>query len=640
MNASSGQPSRPPRTLVATNHLYLLLVVALATTLMLQAMRVFTSYMVFVIDQANRPELAAMLFGTFLAIALGGLLLKTVRFRRTLLLGAFTFGVARLGFQFWELPEARLALGAVALMSWGWLMLAVLRPWRESAAIGVGFGIALDLLIRIGFSTRDLPWNPAAPEHLISVILVTGMLIGVAGIRGLRVQELPEYSTRGIWSLLAFGPGIGLYHVVTGNLGMAQESTGLIFPEAALLMALGTALGLRVALMAGEFLGSPSGGRVNTGPLVVGLLLAMGLFLIGQGGAAAVPGFVLAPAAGLVLLTFAVAGKQTGEESEPPVSQLTIAFTGGMLLMGALLFLYYMYSGTPLLLGIIAGTFVLLTIPAGVPDISRPIHQPRVVLIGAGVMAALLALVSGWQLLSHERVEAGPAGDSEITVMTYNIQSGFDLVNRWDLEATAQTIEAVEPDIVVIQELSRGWLVTTGVDQLTWLGDRLGMPHVYGSNSDDGLWGNVIFSRLPILESRTTQYSETDNLKRGAIEVAVETGSGPVWIYGTHLDNPLDGDGGRLTQGRELLDFRDGQQPALVLGDLNVDPDNPLIAEFDAAGLRDLGAGLPAGAHTNPHGRRIDYILATDDIELVEIHIEERWTSDHLPVTATVRIMD
>lgn len=640
MSATDEQPPRPPRTLVAANHLYLLAVVGLATTLMLQAMRVFVSYMVFVIDQANRPELAATVFSTFGAIALGGVLLGTLRFRRTLLIGAFLFGIGRLGLQFLELPEGRLILAAVAMAAWGWLMLAVFRHWRESAAIAVGFGIALDLAIRIAGSTRDLPWNPGPAEHLITVILVVGMLVGIAGIRGLHVQQLPEYSTRNVWSLAAIGPGIALYFIVTGNLGLVQEATGLNLAEGALLIAFGTAIGLRFSLVAGDVLSQPEGGRVTIGPLIIAILLAIGLFLIGQGGIVAAPGFVLASAAGVVLLGFAVAGRPSTDDTEPPIRYLTLAFTGGMLLMVGLLFLYYMYSGLPLLLGVIAAAFVLLAIPAGVPDTSRPIYQPHVVMIGAGAMAAALALVTGFQLLTYQDAEAGPPGGSEITVMTYNIQSGFDVESRFDLESTAQTIEREDPDVVVIQEISRGWLTTSDFDQVTWLSKRLDMPYVYGSNSDDGLWGNAIFSRLPIQESATTQYSDTDNLKRGAIEVAVETESGPVWIYGTHLDNPGDADEIRISQGRELLEFWDGKQPALALGDFNAVPDDRLLAEFADMGLRDLGADLPDEATTSQDHRRIDYILATDDIELVDIHIPDVWTSDHLPVVATLQLPD
>jgi endonuclease/exonuclease/phosphatase family metal-dependent hydrolase len=150
----------------------------------------------------------------------------------------------------------------------------------------------------------------------------------------------------------------------------------------------------------------------------------------------------------------------------------------------------------------------------------------------------------------------------------------------------------------------------------------------------------VIFTRLPIEETSTIQYSDVDNLKRGAIEIAVQTESGPVWIYGTHLDNPEHADEVRFSQGRELIEFRDGKQPALVLGDFNLDPDNPILDEFNEAGLRDLGIELPDGTGTSPSGRRIDYILATEDLEIIDIHVTEVWTSDHLPVIATVRVPD
>jgi endonuclease/exonuclease/phosphatase family metal-dependent hydrolase len=640
MSTGAEQPSRPPRTLVAANHLYLLVVVGLATTLMLQSMRIFTSYMIFVIDQSNRVEIAFTVFSTFGAIALGGVLLKTVRFRRTLLIGAFLFGLGRLGLQFVDIPLAKLILGAVAMTAWGWLMLAVFRHWRESAAIGVGFGIALDLVIRIAGGTRDLPWNPGPVEHLVSVILVVGMLVGIAGIRALHIQQLPEYSTRSVLSLAAFGPGIALYFIVTGNLGLVQEATGLLLPEGAFLIALGTAFGLRFSLFAGEFLSTPEGGRATVGPLVIAILLAMGLFLIGQGGIVAVPGFVLASAAGVVLLGFAVAGKRSTDDTEPSIGSLTLAFTGGVLLKVGLLFIYYMFSGVPFMLGVIAATFVLLAIPAGVPDTSRPIHQPRAVMIGAGVMAGLLALVTAYQLLTFEQAEAGPAGSGEITVMTYNIQNGFNLDNQFDLETIAQVIEDEDPDVVAIQEISRGWLTTSDFDQVNWLSNRLDMPYVYGANSDDGLWGNAVFSRLPILETDTTQYSETQNLKRGAVEVAIETEHGPVWIYGTHLDNPSDAVEARFSQGRELIEFRDGKTPAVVLGDFNAQPDDSLMAEFSAVGLRDIGEVLPEGAVTRYTSGRIDYILATDDLDVIDIYITESQASDHLPVTAVLGVSD
>jgi endonuclease/exonuclease/phosphatase family metal-dependent hydrolase len=179
----------------------------------------------------------------------------------------------------------------------------------------------------------------------------------------------------------------------------------------------------------------------------------------------------------------------------------------------------------------------------------------------------------------------------------------------------------------------------TGVDQVLWLSQRLDMPFIFGTNSDDWVWGNVILSRAPILESRTIQYSVTDNLKRGAIEVLIATEAGDVWVYGTHLDNPRGAAEVRFIQGEELVGFWGGEKrPALILGDLNVDPDDDLIARFAGAGFHDAGLVLGPDAFTSSDRRRIDYILATDDLEIEDIHIPLVWTSDHLPVVATIRL--
>ena len=65
--------------------------------------------------------------------------------------------------------------------------------------------------------------------------------------------------------------------------------------------------------------------------------------------------------------------------------------------------------------------------------------------------------------------------------MTYNIQAGFPRDNRWDLEGTAAAIEAVDPDVVLLQEVGRGWPLMTGVDGARWLSDRLDMNLVCGA---------------------------------------------------------------------------------------------------------------------------------------------------------------
>jgi endonuclease/exonuclease/phosphatase family metal-dependent hydrolase len=222
--------------------------------------------------------------------------------------------------------------------------------------------------------------------------------------------------------------------------------------------------------------------------------------------------------------------------------------------------------------------------------------------------------------------------------MTYNIQTGFAADDVWNLEATARTIEAQDPDVVVLQEVSRGWLVTSGVDEALWLSHRLEMPFVFGASARDGLWGNAILSRAPIASSVVHTYASTQNLERGAIEVELEAETGSVWVFGTHLDNPQGAGEVRLEQVNQLLGYAEGKAPALIMGDLNATPDSDVLAAFAQAGFRDPAAVLGPEAFTSSNGRRIDYILVTSDVTVDGIRIPDVWTSDHKPVAADLTL--
>jgi predicted MFS family arabinose efflux permease len=136
--------------------------VALATTLMLESLRVFVAYLVFIIDQSQRVALAGIAVGVFLAIGLGGVLARRLGPRRALLACAALCGLARMTLQFWEAPTPRVVLGALVVISWGWLLLAAFEGGlpREAVAQGVPLGLGLDLALRIAFGSLDLPWDP------------------------------------------------------------------------------------------------------------------------------------------------------------------------------------------------------------------------------------------------------------------------------------------------------------------------------------------------------------------------------------------------------------------------------------------------------------------------------------------------
>jgi endonuclease/exonuclease/phosphatase family metal-dependent hydrolase len=121
--------------------------------------------------------------------------------------------------------------------------------------------------------------------------------------------------------------------------------------------------------------------------------------------------------------------------------------------------------------------------------------------------------------------------------------------------------------------------------------------------------------------------------------VQVETQVGDLWVLGTHLDDPPDAGAVRLQQAEELVASWNQRSPALVMGDMNSDPNDPVIVTLRSAGFVDYGEALNAPAYTSHDHRRIDYILGTRDMLLRDIHIPNVWTSDHRPVVATVTLL-
>nr|WP_286207127.1 endonuclease/exonuclease/phosphatase family protein [Thermomicrobium sp. CFH 73360] len=216
--------------------------------------------------------------------------------------------------------------------------------------------------------------------------------------------------------------------------------------------------------------------------------------------------------------------------------------------------------------------------------------------------------------------------------MTYNIQSGYDRHQRWDLEATARVIETAHPDIVLLQEVSRGWLVTSSADQLTWLARRLGMHASWGPASTDGLWGNAVLTRAQPLEEQVVHFRTTQNLRRGAIIVRLATPTISVWAASTHLDDPRSASAVRLAQIEELLVSLQPVRPLVLGGDLNADPESTELARLQSAGLRDAAAAVGAIMPTSADARRIDYVLVTDELEPVAGSVLDVTASDHRPV--------
>lgn len=615
-----------------------LAIVTTATVLMLESMRVFVSYLVFVIGQSNRTSLGGIAVGVFLACGLAWLLIRGIGVRPVLVGSTILLVLSRIALQYWAAPDARLWLGAAGIVSWSWLVFSLLVTRRELVALGIGVGLAFDLGIRVAFRSVDTPWMPGFAAYLMTWALIAALLAALVQF------DLPAVIQRSRFSasvgLLAVGPMFALYHLVTGNLGLAQSHLRLDFPGAAVVLTFGMAVGILGSALrcSGEIaVLAHSRWWMAWRFALIGAVAAGFLWFWFEPRLGSI-GLILGTAASIILFTELLLDG-IDVRSTPGTLWPAIFFTTGLLIEVGLLFGYYTGSGNPSVLVAVIALFLVAAVFGTARRTPRSRQRGFPIVVTAGMIGGLLLLISGWQVWSWNDAAATSAIGPDITVMTYNIQNGFSASERFDLEETALVIEAQHPDIVVLQEVSRGWLVTSGVDEVLWLSHRLNMNYAFGSNSDDGLWGNVVLSRAPLGSVRKVQYDVTENLKRSVLEVEVETQAGSLWVLATHLDDPAGAEAVRLQQANELVAAWNHKSPTLLMGDMNSVATDPVISVFESAGLVDYGRTLGPSDFTSRDGRRIDFILGTHDIALDDIVVPNVWASDHRPVVARVSIL-
>lgn len=614
-------------------------VAALATVLMLESARVFVSYLIFVIDQSRRLEIAAVVLLVFVSPALTPLLVRAAGPRRAVLLAAVALALLRIAVQFTDTPALRLGAGGAAIVAWGALLICLLASRRLEAGFGALLGLGLDTAIRTAFGDLDLPWLPRTSSNLVT--------LGPAALLIAAALYLPKLRAAGAKPRLAsvpilvIGPALALQHLALGNAGIVQVRAGLDYPAAALALALGSLIGGLVLYLCVFGPLRPATRRsamtwFSGSALTSGLTLWLWLGVSNASGELVQAAWVVAAVSSTVLMlgqALAAAPVATAGSVGPA----TLWLTAGLVVQFAVLFIYYSQTGRLLLIAIAwliaAGCGALAAwtfVPAAAP---RPMPRLR---LAAPAWGAIMLLPSLLWVLVWSVPAGGPPAGATFTVMTYNIQSGFSLTDDWDLEEQARVIESFDPDVVVLQEVSRGWLVTTGSDELLWLSRRLDMPYVWGPASDDGLWGNAILSRAPLSNAAELHYSSTQNFQRSAIRAQVETDAGPVWIFATHLDNPTGAGAVRFEQVEQLLEFWGGREPAVLMGDFNAVAGDDVIMRVVSAGFVDHGATVTPEATTSQDDRRIDYIFTAGDLTLVEIQTPAVTASDHRPVVATL----
>ncbi|WP_162448251.1 endonuclease/exonuclease/phosphatase family protein [Phytoactinopolyspora mesophila] len=297
------------------------------------------------------------------------------------------------------------------------------------------------------------------------------------------------------------------------------------------------------------------------------------------------------------------------------------------------------------------------------------------------ITASAVAYAGASTTSTDPAVAAGPK-DIPLRVMSYNIGHARGVDGDVSVHRVAHRIAESGAEVVALQEVDVHWSTRSDLrDQAAELADLLDM-HVYfapiysfepgydpeNPGGEDNIpappgaqqraFGLAVLSEYPIVSAqnhdltrRVGRGPDRGEVKpiHGFADVTVNVKGVHVRVFSTHLQAGATqlGTDIRTAQVAEMLDIvGDDPANAVLMGDLNaaIEPDSvvyrpeilPLFDVFTDAWEKGEGAGYTFRAD-NPD-RRIDFVLATPDIEVESAEVLDIDASDHLPVVADLTL--
>lgn len=534
-------------------------------------------------------------------------------------------------------PSVELVSAGVATLAFVGLLPLLLSMGRSALVGGVLLGLAIDSALKGMGLSLDLAFQDS--------MAATAVVIGLGVATFYALWACPAVERQGVgaglgWMLVGIGPFLFFQALILQNQGWVSVVTGMDGPQAQLVIAL---LNVVTLIAVTQFERS----RLVS---VLAVLVLVAALAVAEGGSLAFTVlFILAvPAAGLAWAAM------VPDIHERGISASAIFLTLGATFYVILGLVYYVpldlnlgFGQTAARIGAL-GLFGLIALTAAIANTTtRPGVASQSWAFAA--VAALLPLIG---LVTARVPPAQDRAEFPLTVMAYNIHSGFDTTGRFSIEDLAQVIADSRASLIGLQEVSRGQLITGVTDQLTLLQQRLGFEHVAFFGTTDPTWGNAILSRYPILSVETEYLPQVGTpLRRGYLAVTVDVDGQELVFISTHLQHVNDSSAHAIDPEADLypvhheqiatiLSRWGGRQPAVLVGDFNARPGWRQLEELLAAGWLDawdqagVGPGYTANA-ANPE-YRIDYVFHTSDLQTTDAGNIISQASDHFPVVAVI----
>jgi endonuclease/exonuclease/phosphatase family metal-dependent hydrolase len=600
-------------------------------------------------------QLGLVGFAIFLTGFLAGPLSWLLGNRRLIVVSVAGLGLVRLFMQVsWDEPLFNLGLAIIGTI----LFIIFLPTCFEDArlrgspsvsryALGLLGGLALDTAINGAFGTYDIVWQAKLLPVLLTLLIFVFQLVLLIGIASTIYSVSAKSSTTATgrislarsFTWLAIGPFLFLELVVFQNIPRVATLTSWPLP-----MAFGLTLLAQLAgLAAASFVVIKNWRMLWPWALGAGVILTAALVFAYQQPATLIAIlFLIGQVLVSSIITMVLVGiaSNTGKTRQ---SSLWIANGIGMILFALLIAAYYAvydvslpYNNT--IMEPIAGGIVAVC-AIGAVIFGQQKMKVDTKLWAMSTFALILLALPLAQMVTWRTPSAALGQGLSASVMTYNLNNGFNLKGKLDIDEIANVIESNRPDIVALQEVSRGWVVNGRLDMLEWLSYRLHMPYVFGPTTGP-FWGNAILSRYPIVAYSTENLTSSESLiQRGFIVALIDLGvNQQIKVIATQFDNVEWNTEIHQQQAQAIIDFWGGLPGTILLGDFSAQSTSQELLKLRQANLKDSTMGWNA-ANTYPSNNpqeRIDHIWTSPDLTASDVGVLSSTASDHLPVVAVI----
>jgi hypothetical protein len=328
-------------------------------------------------------------------------------------------------------------LAVLSLITWFWLVPVIMDALArygmlDVLALGILLGFALQIALQTALHGLDLSMLRGILPGIGAVVLGGVLIVTTYAIKpGLPDKDGSTVLYPG-WGMLALGPFLALQFTLLANLGRAQLLSGWGIAFAAIPIMLGLASGAALQPLVRSRIVQITAAIVPIVLVQPALLQMGGLWLV---------------SATQLLLAIAVAAA-FASTGGAPLRRPHVPGAVGMLLLFVLTFLFYSRYEWVTLWPIMAALVAFAVVLWGRHSIGFRAYRVALSIVLVGVIGIGLGLV------------AGPSGTAtsaqeQTRVMTYNIRMGFDGHGVPHPAATARVVEALEVDVVALQEVGR-----------------------------------------------------------------------------------------------------------------------------------------------------------------------------------------